>query len=150
MLQKAVKVIERVQTRLSMRPVDVERSSPAIELPASSAISPGPEKPKMPEWYVSYAWGDDRTPEGRARKEIVDQLCDVAEAEGHHILRERANSKEKPFSTACEFMPYPTQMSRNQWIGPIGLSTGNRSMMSWTRLRANMVRHCWENTGTAD
>jgi internalin A len=89
MLQKAVKVIERVQTRLSMRPVDVERSSPAIELPASSAISPGPEKPKMPEWYVSYAWGDDRTPEGRARKEIVDQLCDVAEAEGHHILRDQ-------------------------------------------------------------
>jgi internalin A len=43
----------------------------------------------MPEWYVSYAWGDDRTPEGRARKEIVDQLCDAAEAEGHHILRDK-------------------------------------------------------------
>jgi internalin A len=43
----------------------------------------------MPEWYVSYAWGDDRTSEGRAREEIVDQLCNAAEARGHSILRDK-------------------------------------------------------------
>jgi internalin A len=37
---------------------------------------------------VSYAWGDDRTADGRAREEIVDRLCDGAAAQGHHILRD--------------------------------------------------------------
>jgi internalin A len=89
LLQKAVEVIARVQTRLSMRPVAVDRSSPRIELEVSTAILPGQEKSTMPEWYVSYAWGDDRTPEGRAREEIVDRLCDAAEAAGHRILRDK-------------------------------------------------------------
>ena len=43
----------------------------------------------MPEWYVSYAWGDDLTPEGRAREEIVDKLCNAATARGHTILRDK-------------------------------------------------------------
>jgi internalin A len=47
-----------------------------------------PKQSDMPEWYVSYAWGDDRTPEGRARKEVVDRLCDAAAAQGHRILRD--------------------------------------------------------------
>jgi internalin A len=41
------------------------------------------------EWYVSYAWGDDRTPEGRAREEIVDHLCTAAMAQGHVIFRDK-------------------------------------------------------------
>jgi hypothetical protein len=47
-----------------------------------------PKQSDMPEWYVSYAWGDDGTPEGRARKEVVDELCDAAAAQGHRILRD--------------------------------------------------------------
>lgn len=43
----------------------------------------------MPEWYVSYAWGDDRTPEGRQRAETVDRLCAAAEAKDRKILRDR-------------------------------------------------------------
>jgi internalin A len=43
----------------------------------------------MPEWYVSYAWGDDRTAEGRAREEVVDQLCNAAAARGYSILRDK-------------------------------------------------------------
>ena len=41
------------------------------------------------EWYVSYAWGDDRSPEGRVREEIVDRLCAAAAAQGHGILRDK-------------------------------------------------------------
>jgi internalin A len=89
LLQKAVEVIEHVQIRLSMRPADVERSSPSVEPDASLPISPGQEKSTMPDWYVSYAWGDDRTPEGRARKVIVDQFCDAAAAQDHRILRDK-------------------------------------------------------------
>jgi internalin A len=43
----------------------------------------------MSECYVSYAWGDDRTPEGRAREEIVDRLCHAAIGQGHSILRDK-------------------------------------------------------------
>jgi hypothetical protein len=28
-----------------------------------------------PTPYISYAWGDDASPEGREREEIVDELC---------------------------------------------------------------------------
>jgi internalin A len=55
----------------------------------SKALSPRQMKSATPEWYVSYAWGDDSTPEGRARTEIVDQLCDAAVAQGHRILRDK-------------------------------------------------------------
>jgi TIR domain len=41
-----------------------------------------------PEYFVSYAWGD-HTPEGRAREDIVDRLCDAAEKRGISILRDK-------------------------------------------------------------
>jgi hypothetical protein len=44
---------------------------------------------RTPEWYVSYAWGDDRTPEGRTREKIVDRLCEAAKAQGYSILRDK-------------------------------------------------------------
>jgi internalin A len=88
LLEKAVEIVERAHARLGMRPDKVERSAPAVKTEATSAISPGPETTTTPEWYVSYAWGDDRTPEGRARQEIVDRLCDAAAAQGHRILRD--------------------------------------------------------------
>ena len=47
------------------------------------------EKPKMPEWYVSYAWGEDKTPEGKAREQIVNDLCAAATARGLNILRDK-------------------------------------------------------------
>ena len=34
------------------------------------------------EWYVSYAWGDNR-------EEIVDRLCAAAAAQGHRMLRDK-------------------------------------------------------------
>ncbi|MFL5286658.1 MAG: toprim domain-containing protein [Rhodopila sp.] len=57
----------------------------ALKTPSPQPSQPAP----MPQWYVSYAWGDDQTPEGRQRKEIVDRLCDAAVARGHLILRDK-------------------------------------------------------------
>jgi TIR domain len=48
-----------------------------------------PEKHSVSEWYISYAWGDESTPEGRARKEIVEQLCQAAATQGYKILRDK-------------------------------------------------------------
>lgn len=39
--------------------------------------------------YVSYAWGDDVTPEGRERERLVDRLCEAARERGVTILRDR-------------------------------------------------------------
>jgi formylglycine-generating enzyme required for sulfatase activity len=39
--------------------------------------------------YVSYAWGDDLTPEGRERERLVDRLCEAARERGVTILRDR-------------------------------------------------------------
>jgi internalin A len=87
--QMIVEVVERAQSRLGLRPVIVERSTPPIELPETTKLSPQQEKPAMPEWYVSYAWNDDRTPEGHTREVIVDRLCAAASAQGHRILRDK-------------------------------------------------------------
>ena len=42
-----------------------------------------------PEIYVSYAWGEDSTPEGRKREEIVDRLCQAVRSTGREIGRDK-------------------------------------------------------------
>jgi internalin A len=44
---------------------------------------------RTPEIYVSYAWGEDSTEEGRKREEIVDRLCEVVRASGRVIGRDK-------------------------------------------------------------
>jgi tetratricopeptide (TPR) repeat protein len=66
-------------------------------LPAHSAPSAGgsplPKPPVLrattPEIYVSYAWGEDSTPEGRRREKIVDGLCEAVRASGREIGRDK-------------------------------------------------------------
>jgi internalin A len=90
LLEKAVRLVERVQRQLVIQPVAVESSLPPVEVhddPGEMSILQ--EKSETPEWYVSYAWGDDRTPEGRTREEIVDRLCEAGKAQGHIIQRDK-------------------------------------------------------------
>ena len=70
----------------------VARFGTATELPLReqvAIVSIRLDKPTIPKWFVSYAWGDDLTAEGRIREEIVDRLCDGAAARGYHILRDK-------------------------------------------------------------
>jgi internalin A len=46
----------------------------------------------MPEYYVSYAWGDD-TMEGKEREAIVDRLCAEADGRGKTIIRDKTEIK---------------------------------------------------------
>jgi internalin A len=46
------------------------------------------EPSQSPEYFVSYAWGDD-TPDGVAREIIVDQMCNAAERRRITILRDK-------------------------------------------------------------
>ncbi len=43
--------------------------------------------------YVSYAWGDDKSPEGRRREEIVDRLCEAVRGSGRKIIRDKERVK---------------------------------------------------------
>jgi internalin A len=92
LLERTVKVVERVQVRLGMRPVEVTRPAAVVEAREVLPMSFGLERSSEPRWYVSYAWGD-RTPEGREREEIVDRLCAEAKARGQTILRDKAVMK---------------------------------------------------------
>jgi internalin A len=92
LLECAVKVVERAQDQLGMRPVEVTRPSAVVEAREALPMSFGLERSSGSRWYVSYAWGD-RTPEGSEREEIVDRLCAEAEARGQTILWDNAVMK---------------------------------------------------------
>ncbi len=49
----------------------------------------GPSPVAKPEYFVSYAWGDDASPEGRERETIVDRLCADAETRGIPVIRDK-------------------------------------------------------------
>jgi internalin A len=89
LLDQLVKMVERVQARLGMQPTAVFLPSPASEKREEAPMEFRQEKPATREWYVSYAWGEDRTPEGREREQVVDDLCIAAEGRGLHIQRDK-------------------------------------------------------------
>ena len=59
-----------------------EKSTPA------SALKFAQEPVKKPEYFVSYAWGDD-TPEGRKREDAVNRICEHARARKIIVLRDK-------------------------------------------------------------
>jgi internalin A len=65
---------------------------PETEEPVPADTPPlkaGPAPVEATEYFVSYAWGDDASPEGREREAVVDRLCAAAEARGIRILRDK-------------------------------------------------------------
>ncbi|MFO1024811.1 MAG: COR domain-containing protein [Acetobacteraceae bacterium] len=89
LLADLVRRVEQAQSRIGLQPASVERSTIAPPPMAPGPLQISQEKPKMPEWFVSYAWGDDKTDAGREREAIVDRLCAEAEASGTHIIRDK-------------------------------------------------------------
>jgi len=89
LLQRLVPIVEKAQAQLGLSPLTVERSSLAADIRDEAPMKFGQEKPREPEWYVSYAWGEDKTPEGRERERIVDELCATARARAHIIRRDK-------------------------------------------------------------
>jgi tetratricopeptide (TPR) repeat protein len=81
---------ERV-TSLGSHPLPASRLQPVrgSERSFEAGLPLQREKSPRSEWYVSYAWGDDRTPEGREREEIVDRLCEAAKSQGYSILSDK-------------------------------------------------------------
>lgn len=57
---------------------------------------------QAPLVYVSYAWGDDETPEGQEREQIVDDLCAALEEE-ESIVVGRDKRRVKPGDSIVDF-----------------------------------------------
>jgi internalin A len=66
--------------RSARRPMPVAEEIPAPDTADKPPGIVGPAPRTAPEYFVSYAWGDDLTPEGKDRETIVDRLCAAAEA----------------------------------------------------------------------
>lgn len=49
-----------------------------------------PDRPKdeTPEIFISYAWGDDETRQGRERGEVVELLCQRLGEWGYQVVRD--------------------------------------------------------------
>jgi len=75
-------------SRLFHRKRPDAQPAPSPDEPARSPLRFAPEPAAQPEYYVSYAWGDD-TPEGREREAIVDRLCAAAAESGLSIIRDK-------------------------------------------------------------
>jgi internalin A len=63
-----------------------------LTVPPNAGVRP-PVQPtsqtSTPEIYVSYAWGEDSTSEGKEREEIVNRLCEAVRASGQEIGRDK-------------------------------------------------------------
>lgn len=83
LLAQLAGIVEAELSRLGLR-VDAPRRP---EPPAPPQFQQ--EKPAMPEWFVSYAWGDDKTTEGQKREQRVNEACEAALAAGKSIQRDK-------------------------------------------------------------
>jgi len=98
LLKRLMELVENDHVSLGARAsgkaiegVDAVRETPdfkADDVPVRPAYEPS----RVPEYYVSYAWGDD-TEEGKKREAIVDRLCADAETRGKHIVRDKTEMK---------------------------------------------------------
>ena len=75
--------VRRLQFAKSVLPVML------LPTPGGVATAVRPPGVTTPEVYVSYAWGEDSTEEGRRREEIVDRLCEAVRASGREIGRDK-------------------------------------------------------------
>jgi internalin A len=78
--QQAVSGLDGTRSGISRKPSDEAPAEPVFTAPPRTAAK---------RFYVSYAWNDDKTPEGREREAIVDRLCAAADARGTPVLRDK-------------------------------------------------------------
>ncbi|MBX9702403.1 MAG: toll/interleukin-1 receptor domain-containing protein, partial [Acetobacteraceae bacterium] len=96
LLGEAIRWVEEEQARFGLVPTSAPdrnlRASPvhvAQEAPPSD-FKPdyAPAPADKPLWFVSYAWGDDRSPEGIARERAIEAFCTAAVARGVEVERD--------------------------------------------------------------
>ena len=96
LLQFLVKTIEKQANRFGVdlktgttnKQTRLKETEEENEMKTDFAARPPNEK----HYYVSYAWADDHTPEGKKREEKVDEFCRwYQEEKGVHIFRDKTD-----------------------------------------------------------
>jgi internalin A len=73
----------------AVRAQTVEQGAGKSDEGETAPVNFGLSPVAKPEYFVSYAWGDDTSPEGQERETIVDRLCADATPRGIHIIRDK-------------------------------------------------------------
>jgi internalin A len=89
LLQWLIDTVERQNEQLGIKPIAFEPSSPVRDAAPQMQPDFQHDRPNAREWYVSYAWGDNKTPEGRRRAKAVDDACKAAAERGWIIRRDK-------------------------------------------------------------
>ncbi len=82
LLERLLKFIDDRHVAIGARPSGrtvASRHEEASEPAKKAAITPAPEPSSKKEYYVSYAWNDDK-PDSPEREAFVDKLCAEAES----------------------------------------------------------------------
>jgi class 3 adenylate cyclase len=105
------KSVGRVRLRVHGRqhnPNQVTLFAPTCVVPTDAEIERR-LKSKACHIYVSYAWGEDRSDEGKRREDIVDKLCQTIHNTGREIGRDKDRMKSgdsiKGFATEIARSP---------------------------------------------
>jgi len=97
LLEKATALVDEQQTRIGLTSIRSRNAIPTLPAAKDTLVGePEAVKPLQiaqeprlkPEYFVSYAWGDN-TPEGRDCESAVDRICSDAEARGIGIMRDK-------------------------------------------------------------
>jgi internalin A len=97
LLEQTAALVEEQQSKIGIAPVrsqklvasfSAARVGGADEKETAQPLQIAQEPRLQPEYFVSYAWGDN-TPEGRERERAADQICADAEARGITVLRDK-------------------------------------------------------------
>ncbi|MCE2026757.1 leucine-rich repeat domain-containing protein [Sessilibacter corallicola] len=101
LLTSLINQLERVEQKIGIRATQKESALDNTKLQHEFADNSdmkepefepdyAQEKPQQKEYFVSYAWNDDKTDAGKTREEKVNQLCTDAEAKfGISIVRDK-------------------------------------------------------------
>jgi internalin A len=103
LLRATLKLLQDRITRFGARPKEIitsldrtqddERGARVDRSDPIDAVRPTHEPSSKLRWYVSYAWGDDASPEGAEREAAVVRFCDAAAARGIDIIRDKTHMK---------------------------------------------------------
>ena len=89
-LAALVQLVEEVQAELGLTPITVPvPAATAPERVVATPLNPGREPSPMAEWYVSYAWNDDKSPAGAIREQKVDAMIAAARTRGLKVYRDK-------------------------------------------------------------
>jgi internalin A len=88
LLNRLCRLVEQEQERTGLEFAEAYRQPLHAAREEERPMSYGQPPVEEPEWYVSYAWGD-QTDAGKERTRVVDELCARAEARGIRVLRDK-------------------------------------------------------------